>query len=671
MTGPKINPAAIDLLANYFNSHKKGLPEWLKNAREVYLALGSTEPIIVNFMRDSTPQYIECIDFAGISGTEIEERYVEWAKPDAVPTGVNRRQAEGGQGNGGKAYLRQMFEQGYFISIREGKLSVVSFTDKKKHVLDFVPDRATGKDSSDENPVLPQIRAYAASWLDKYGLPADHNITIVRGIAPKKPIDVQRLLIDIQQFPQARETIRTCNVEFFVNRVRHAQLTVREPALHRDFPSPVTVAVPEELSLGTYRVPTCREPEYPPGELELCVTGMPLVGQSLSSWNRIDFYGTGVSNIGHIDVQELPLKFPQYANHLFGRCRVPLLKDPNDNYEMQGRGRLNEGTLSKALYAFIAVEADKVLKTLSKSLEAKVATKKRKNLEKLNDKLASWLESQFTALSGLAESGSNEGSGTKARKKRQPKTHAPAAELKIHRQQLDVCLGVNSYTLRAVAYDAEGKPVPPGKVVWRANDPSIVKVNPQTGSLEPVSMGVSTVTVQNDGGLTSMPALVTVHQAIDIRIKTRSLSTLGSNRRLPLNTVVKTSNGKNVKNPAVTWHSEDRFVVAVGQDGIAIGGEIGETMVRASAGDLTSNDCEIEVERGASGLPQGGGKGRPRILLSGQNPCPFDRKAVLLDTTDPPVHQRAYKPDYANNVFWINLQHPLAADLPQQRRGFD
>lgn len=37
LTQPRINPNAIDLLARVFNTHKKGLPEWLKNAREAYL----------------------------------------------------------------------------------------------------------------------------------------------------------------------------------------------------------------------------------------------------------------------------------------------------------------------------------------------------------------------------------------------------------------------------------------------------------------------------------------------------------------------------------------------------------------------------------------------------------------------------------------------------------
>ena len=40
MITPRINPAAIDLIARYFNSHKKGLPELLKNAREAYLGRG-------------------------------------------------------------------------------------------------------------------------------------------------------------------------------------------------------------------------------------------------------------------------------------------------------------------------------------------------------------------------------------------------------------------------------------------------------------------------------------------------------------------------------------------------------------------------------------------------------------------------------------------------------
>ena len=410
MITPRINAAAIDLIARYFNSHKKGLPELLKNAREAYLGANeNNRHIVINYMRDREPKYLECIDFVGISGPEIEKRYLEWAKPDAGPVSTKSGQSEGGQGNGGKAYLRQLFDKGYFISICDGKLSVVGFADAKKYVLDFLPDAATGKDSTRDNPLLPRIRSDAEWWLRKYDLPLDHNITIVRGVTPKKPIDVQRLLTDIQQFPQARETLRTCDVEFCVNRVRHADLKVVEPHLHADFPEPITVAIPKELTIGSYRVKTCAEPTFPSGQLELRVASKPLVGQALGSWNQVLFYGTGVSNFGFKNMQELRFKFPQHADHLHGKCTLPFLDNPDDRYVMQGRGQLNDGLLSNAIYTFISEEADKILEKLAKSLSTKVATKKRKNLEKLNARLVNWLESQLGALSGLSGSGDTKG----------------------------------------------------------------------------------------------------------------------------------------------------------------------------------------------------------------------------------------------------------------------
>jgi hypothetical protein len=665
MSAVKINPAAIDLLARFFNSHKKGLPEWLKNAREAYLRRNTPEDqrqVVINFQRDTEP-YLECIDFVGISGDDIEERYLEWANPDAATSGLKTGQAEGGQGNGGKAYLRQMFAKGYFVSICDGKLSVVSFTDINKYHLDFVPNEKQGKSIDGDSPVLPRVRAYAAAWLRAFDLPADHNITIVRGVGPVKSVDVDRLLDDLQQSPQTRQTLRTCTVQFFVNGANPRAIKIHEPPLHPAFPNPIVVKVPVSLSYGGLEVATTRPPEYPQGELELRVSAKPLHGQALANWNRIDFHGNGVSVIGFKEVPELPLQYGQYASHLFGRCSVPLLVDPKDNYEMQGRGPLNEGLLSNALYRFIASEADKILSTLAKALENTEAGKKRKNLERLNAKLAAWIESKLVNIGGFSETGEGDGAGKPGRKKREHKEHDPAVAVKVHRDKLDICLGVTSYELRAVAYDATGKPVPPGKVIWKSNDPSIVAVDSQTGKVEPRSVGVSTIIVKTDSGLSSMPMLVQVYEAAEIKIKTPSPARVGSNRRLPINVVVVTATGQTVKNPALDWRSTNRFIVSVGQDGNAVGGEIGEAEVVAVTRKVVSNPLQIEIEKGAGGKPKGGGKGRPQILLSDQNLCPFDHSRVVLNDTDPPVYQRPYKPDYDNNIFWINLQHPLASEL--------
>jgi len=239
-----------------------------------------------------------------------------------------------------------MFDRGFFISIFDGNLSVVSFVDAKKHILDFVPDRASGKDNVGDNPLVGTARREATRWLKRYGLPESHNITIVRGIGPKKPIDPERLVETIQQFPQARETIRTCKVHFFVDGARRFDLEVREPQLHPSFPAPITIPIPSTLPWHGMRLPASLPPEYPEGELTLCVAARPLHGQALGTWNRIDFRGKGVAVIGWKPIEELALEHPQYGKYLFGRCILPLLVHPDDNYELQGRERLNEGPLS-------------------------------------------------------------------------------------------------------------------------------------------------------------------------------------------------------------------------------------------------------------------------------------------------------------------------------------
>jgi hypothetical protein len=154
-----------------------------------------------------------------------------------------------------------------------------------------------------------------------------------------------------------------------------------------------------------------------------------------------------------------------------------------------------------------------------------------------------------------------------------------------------------------------------------------------------------------------------VHEAIDLEIKSASPAKVGSNRQLQLMTTVKTSVGKPPKDVIVSWRSSDERVATVGQDGWLVGGEVGETEVVAYVGPLESDPLEIVVEKGSAGKPKGGGKGKPRILLSGQHSCPFDNGPSILQPTDPVVYQRPYKPDYDNNVFWINLQHPLAEEL--------
>jgi hypothetical protein len=667
----KIHPAAIDQMCRFFNMHKKGYPEWLKNAREVYLRLGVPQDrrfVIIHYRsaRGGRPEELECIDFGGISGSKIDSDYMEWANPYAAGGPSKVSGIEGGQGNGGKAYLRQMFERGYFISIDSGKLSVVGFLDDAKYELGFVPDIAIGKDNLGENPLLPGFRKYAREWLGAFSLPNDHNITIVRGISPRKPVDIDSLVEEIQQHPQARQTIRTCKVSLFIDGSFKRDLVVKEPERDPAFPKAVEIPVPTQVDHNGIDIITCRPPAFPQGKLILGVSKTPLRGQALQTWNRIDFHGDSVRVIGYKQVPELELSHPEFAHHIFGECTVPLLSDPLENYESGGRGPLVDGPLSGALYSFIAQEVDKVLTQLAKRNAGAVATQKRKNLEILNEKLAEWIENKLSSLKGLEQTGDGVGSGKKKRKPPTEMQHNPPVKIFIHRPALTICENVQ-YQLRAYGKDTAGRPVPPGKLVWRSNNSAVATIHPETGRVTAKSSGLTLIVAENEVGLLTDPLVVSVIKASKIEVKSQSPAKLGSNRRLPLLVYVTTGTGQVEKDAIVAWRTSDINTVSVGQDGVLVGGEVGEAEVEAYAGVIESDPLEVIVEKGAGGKPKGGGHGRPSFLLSGQHKDPFDGSPdTRLQPTDPAVYQRPYKPDYENNVFWINLQHPLAEALLEQ-----
>jgi hypothetical protein len=696
---PRINPFAIDLLARVYGSHRRGLPEWMKNSREAYLRRGAgTEErlVILHYATPSrahggggeapgSPQassptspmadaWLECIDFAGISGDDIERHYLEWANPDAAGRGLGVGEAEGGQGNGGKAYLRQLFGRGFFASLCDGRLSVVSFVDPARYLLDFVPDRGRGKDHDGDNPGWGSPRAYGAMWCRRLGLLESHNVTIVRGMAPRKPIEPEALLAGIAQSAQARETIRTCRVLFYANHLLRRELAVVPPALHPELPRPLVIPVPALLPVWGREVSTQRPPELPAGELVLSVAARPLCGQALGSWNRIEFRGSGVSVIGHKPVEELPLRLGQYGAHLFGTCRLPMLQDPHDTYELQGRVRLNDGPLSAALYAFIASEADKLLERLAGRLASAGAVKRRQNLARLHAHLTRWLAGKLASFCGLAEQGADEGLGRAAAAEpgsapavaaATAATPRPPASLRIHRESLAICQGV-SYQLRALAEDEDGAATAPGRLTWESRHPAVVAIHPQTGMLKAYAPGTSTVTARHQSGLTSPPLTIHVHQALAIAIETPAPLELGSGRRQALTVAVNTAAGRLLREVVVSWRSSDRQVASVAQDGVVVGGELGEAEVLAYAGAVESEALDVVVDRGRGGRPAPPGKGQPLILLSGVHPCPLSGQEVILDPTLPPIYQRPASGDREHNVFWINLQLPLAEALLAQ-----
>src|SRR3989344_7489914 len=128
----------LDIWGNDFNfSHEKGLAEWLKNSVDAYRRAGTSDKdqhIIFRFTdgTQSSLPVIECIDFVGMDLIDVEKAFKWWGDPDAAKRG-QRIKVFGGHGNGGKFYMRQMFQQSYFVTYKGGKINVFGFNENHKY----------------------------------------------------------------------------------------------------------------------------------------------------------------------------------------------------------------------------------------------------------------------------------------------------------------------------------------------------------------------------------------------------------------------------------------------------------------------------------------------------------------------------------------------------------
>jgi len=120
---------AIRLICTPFQSHENGLPEWIKNSADAYarenFPLEKRNILIVfDDAHRKTKASITCIDFVGMTSTDIEKHFRNWADPEAATRGSLSKEVQGGHGNGGKCYMTQMFEDhSYLFTIKSGKKS--------------------------------------------------------------------------------------------------------------------------------------------------------------------------------------------------------------------------------------------------------------------------------------------------------------------------------------------------------------------------------------------------------------------------------------------------------------------------------------------------------------------------------------------------------------------
>jgi len=436
-----IDDHLLDIIGNEFKfSHEKGIPEWLKNSVDAYIREEPHVPddaqhIVLHFRDGSKaePPVLECLDFCGMTSADIDKAFKRWGDPKAASRGLNKR-TYGGHGNGGKFYMRQMFERSHFITYRNGRLNVFGFSENRRYGYDRkLKDKPCG---------LQEAMKLAA--IDKLELPAAikeqireglQGFTLVRGVRPGKirgVIPVERLCDKVRLHPQARKIVQRKpisilrNGRLFLSRLEAVEIE-RRPGFEEIAPIPIPARLRYEEEGIAEEIPFSSN-KYPGGQLTLSVAKEPFgrIGR-LSELNCIDILGE-IGAIGSYRVEELVhIKQHAQAEFIFGECFCPILEDPDEDCVKNDREKLIDNHRTRALLRWIAEEVDNVGRQIERE---EASNRKQQNLklaDEFNRILNTWknrflekLLSEMLGGPGLGSSAGGAGTegsggGTRAR----------------------------------------------------------------------------------------------------------------------------------------------------------------------------------------------------------------------------------------------------------------
>ncbi|OGE32711.1 hypothetical protein A3J19_03590 [Candidatus Daviesbacteria bacterium RIFCSPLOWO2_02_FULL_41_8] len=414
----------LDIWGNGFNfNHEKGLAEWLKNSIDAYVRIGLSDKdqfIAFRFTDgdDKHPPVIECIDYAGMTHTDIEKAFKWWGDPDAAKRGLNVK-TYGGHGNGGKFYMRQMFQKSIFITFRGGRINIFGFNENRKY--GFVPDFENRKISLNE--------ALDIAGIDPDTIPENIfkkmkkgilGFTAVKGFRPKKmvgrTIPVSTICERFKYHPQARRPLKFCNVAVVHNgKMITKNLRMEDVEPLPEFKEPFVFEIPEYLEIKNSEIKKIQmsNKKYSKGRLILRTSSVPFGrGVRKAELNCIDIVGE-IGVIASYKMQEIGFLryFPQ-AQSIYGECSCPILEDPDYDCVQNDREKLIDNDRTQVLRNWIAEKIDEVAEKIA-DLERK--EEERKNIEttdEFNQILNLWKNQFMSKLFAEVLGGSGRGSST-------------------------------------------------------------------------------------------------------------------------------------------------------------------------------------------------------------------------------------------------------------------
>lgn len=386
-----IDDHLLDIIGNEFKfDHEKGLSEWLKNSVDAYIRINtpdSKQSVIFRFTDGKKEDGVfECIDFVGMTSLDIDKALKRWGDPEAAKRGLNKK-TYGGHGNGGKFYMRQMFDKSHFITYKDGLINVFGFNQNRKY----------GFASGFKNKKVSVSGALKIAGLKQQDIPPGYyekiknnkaGFTVVKGLAPhgmKNIIKANRICGKLKKHPQAMRLLERIDVKIIHNgRVLADSLKPEKITPLEEFKDPIISDIPEKLthisSDGEKKDVYLSNKKYQPGKLILRTSEIALTQNSkFSELNRIDIIGE-LGVIASYQLRELGLYYPQ-TDFIYGECECPILEDPHDDCVKNDRTKLTENLKTDVLLGWIKDNIKKLCEDISK--------KEEKEREDINKKISS------------------------------------------------------------------------------------------------------------------------------------------------------------------------------------------------------------------------------------------------------------------------------------------
>ncbi len=606
----KIHDNLLDIIGAEFKfDHVKGMAELLKNSVDAYRRNGvkqEEQHIVFRFTDQGvTRPIIECIDFNGMTATDIEKALKIWGDPNAAKRGKKDLKVYGGHGNGGKFYMRQMFEESRFITYKDGHLNVFGFNEEKKYgFAKGFNDKKMKPREALEFAELTNIPM--SDEFKKRFLVGEFGFTVVQGLGPfgiKTKIKVAKETERFKDHPQSRRILMRSNVSVIYNGSSwNALLRPDELPPLEKFEEPRFITIPHELTLltssGKVKVSMANE-KYPAGRLILKTSSEALArGSKLGELNRIDILGE-IGVIGSYPLPEMRVTGFPHAAFIYGEFGpasegdLSILEDPHNDCVSNDRAKLVENDTTRALLDWIASEIDKLAAEIAALEREKQKASQKEITSKFNDVLNEWKNKHMHQIISAIFGASGGGNG------REGDGGSKGSEVTAPPSGFDF-----KYPKAEIEVDT------PEKLTLKVTVPQYL----------PMGAGIF-------------------------------LSSTNEKISLPSEKVV-------VKSDYLKSTPDGQDVAFI--DIEVVGTEIGaEGTVIAKAGKLTASIRVKVIEKKESNS----GKSFPRVLLSGQaDPLGLAPDGILiLGERDPVVYQRPQ--DVSANIYWINTQSPMASKI--------